>query len=142
MAVRTTVDQVAAILAPGNDWDGKSELAPFIEAASAQVDFIVANASKYGRTALSTAQQELVERWLAAALLKMSDQQLASSVAGRSSGQFRGTSADGLCSNKYGETACLLDTSRMHKPISEGRIASAAWTGKSVPDQIDYKDRN
>lgn len=144
MPSRTTEDYVKQILAPGHDYDtieGPS-LIPFMNAAYNRVTWIINNASNYARTPLSSTSAVEVESWLAAALYKQSDQQLKSSVAGKSSGQFRG--ADGKLSeaNMYFQTACMLDESMMLAPALDGRFAAASWLGKTVDQQIDYDDRS
>ena len=145
MAFRVTEEDVAAIMLPGEDWDGTSPLAPFIRAANRLVTWCVQNAATYGKTAMDDGSDSTatdVEGWLAAGLYKMSDQQLKSSQAGRSSGQFRGESGKKSEANNYLVTACMLDTSKMLGPLLDGRIAGASWLGKLPIDQISYQDRN
>ena len=142
MAIRTTQQAVTELLAPGRDYDGKSDLTLFIATANSRVNWVVANATRYGKVSPSAADCVLIETWLAAHYYKQSDQQLQSSNAGRSSGQFRGITGEGLKSTLYGRTAIGLDTSRMLTAIDEGRIASAAWVGRPPSEQTDYVDRN
>ena len=145
---RTNAELVKAVLAPGNDYDEINEpsLDPFITAANQIVSWCVTNASNYGRTALTTGtggQAETVETWLAAGLYKLSDQQLASSQAGRSSGHFRGSgNAKPSERNEYLIGACAMDMSRMLKPYLDGAIAGAVWLGLPVSSQTPYRDRD
>lgn len=144
---RVTEEWVKNLLLPGQDYDtvdGPS-LLPFIASANRTVTFCVNNAANYGRNPMddgtnSTAQD--VEGWLAAGLYKMSDQQLKSSVAGKSSGQFRGADGKRSEANLYIQTACMMDTSKILGPLLDGRIAGASWLGKLPIDQIPYDERN
>lgn len=140
MARRTTPDKVAAVLQPGSDYDGKSDLYPFIDWATSMVDFVVNNASKYGRTAPT--DLATLETWLAAHAYKQSDQQLQNKSQGGVSGSFRGQTGEGLKGTLYGRTALSFDTSRILAAIDEGRIAGSAWLGKPPSSQIAYKDRS
>ena len=147
MAFRASEEAVKEVLAPGHDYDtieGPS-LTPFIRAANRAVTFCINNAANYGKTAMddgtdSTATD--VETWLAAGLYKLSDQQLKSSQAGKSSGQFRGQDGKKSEANMYLQTACMLDTSKVLGPLLDGRIAGASWLGKMPESQIPYDERN
>lgn len=142
MAIRTTKQAVIDLMAPGRDYDGRSDLTGFIATANSRINWIVANAATYRRTVPSAADLELIERWLSAHFYKQSDQQLQSSNAGRSSGSFRGMTAEGLKSTLYGRTAVGMDTTRMLSAIDEGRIAVGIWLGKAPSGQTDYVDRD
>lgn len=146
MANRVSEEDVAAILEPGEDWNGTTPLAPFIAAANGMVTWCVNNAATYGKTAMddtaTTGVATHVEKWLAAGLYKMSDQQLRSSQAGRSSGQFRGQDGKRSEANLYLQTACMLDTSKTLAPLLDGRVAGASWLGKLPVDQTSYDQRN
>lgn len=142
---RTNPDLVKDVLAPGHDYDTLEapSLDPFIEAANELVSWCVTNAGAYGRTALTAALAAKVETWLAAGLYKLSDQQLASSQAGRSSGQFRGGSGQQMSDqNQYLRAACAMDVSRMLGPLLNGAVAGAVWLGKPVSEQTPYSERN
>lgn len=142
---RTNGELVKAVLAPGSDYDEVNEpsLTPFITAANQAVSWCVTNAASYGRTALTAAQALEVETWLAAGLYKLSDQQLASSQAGRSSGHFRGSGNQKASErNEYLIGACMMDVSRMLKPFLDGAVAGASWLGKAVSEQTPYRDRD
>lgn len=139
MAVRTTPAEVAGVMAPGRDYDGKSDLNRYIRIASGRVDWLVTACATYGRTVPANLAD--IEAWLAAHYYKCSDQQLATSNAGRSSATYRGQTGMGLTATLYGQTACDLDTSGVLKAVNEGRIASAAWTGRTTTEQTDYEDR-
>lgn len=147
MAWRTTKDHVKDILTPGHDYDTIENpiLDPFLTAANKLVNVVVTWPTPPTGLSLddgvgSTAVE--VEAWLAAGIYKMSDQQLKSSQAGRSSGQFRGESGKRSESNKYMEQACMLDYSRVLAPLLDGRIAGATWLGKLLSEQIPYSERD
>lgn len=141
---RTTKDAVVAILTPGGDYDGTSDLTPFIAAASDLVDQVLGNFQlSRTRIALSSVGKVNLETWLAAAMYAFSDQTVRSRNTGKASGQFQGNQ-DGafLETNKYGRMACMIDTSRILKPLVEGRIAGIVWLGKVPSNQIPYDQRN
>ena len=141
---RNTEEAVKDVLAPGHDYDtieGPS-LTPFLNLANELVTQAINAAADYGRTAMSTAVATHVEAWLAAGLYKLSDQQLKSSQAGRSSGQFRGQDGKKSEANMYLQAACMADTSKVLGALLDGRIASSSWLGKLPVDQISYDQRN
>ncbi len=146
MANRVSEEDVAALMEPGDDWNGTTPLAPFIAAANGMVTWCVNNAARYGRTAMddtaTTGIATDVEKWLAAGLYKQSDQQLKRSQAGRSSGDFRGQDGKKSEANMYLQTACMLDTSGMLAAVLDKRIAGASWLGKLPVDQTPYDQRN
>lgn len=139
MARRTTADKVAAVL--GSDWDGARPLVPFIDAVNGLVDEVVRLASQNGRT-LATAQAVVVETWLAAWAYAMADPTLDSKNTSRAGGTFSGKTAMNLDANRYGQTAKVLDTSRVLTAMDKGLVASSAWLGKPPSEQTDYVDRD
>lgn len=141
---RNTEEAVKDVLAPGHDYDTIEgpPLTPFLDLAYELVNEAVSKAPDYGRTAMSTAVATHVEKWLAAGLYKLSDQQLRSSQAGRSSGQFRGQDGKKSEANMYLQAACMADTSKVLAPLLDGRIAGSSWLGKLPFEQIPYDQRN
>lgn len=143
MAMRTTPEDVTEVLAPGGDYKPGKPIQPFMTVGNNLVDWIQANASAYGRTALSTTAARTLETWLAAWAYKCSDQQLASSNAGRSSGSFRGASKGiGLEMNNYGSAALVMDTTGMLRALNEGRLVGTTWLGKPLADALTWSERN
>lgn len=69
---RTTKKAVQDLLLPGGDYDGKSDLTPFIDTASSIVTRVNTCAIAKGNT-LTVAELELIERWLAAHCYQQSD---------------------------------------------------------------------
>lgn len=136
MAVRTSASAVEAVLVA--DYKAGTSLTPFIAAASSIVDRLAALDTG---GVLTTAQCELIERWLAAHCYCMSDRLLASRSTGKSSGSFMGQFGKRLESTTYGQTALMMDwTGRL---ATIGRpMARMDWLGKAVSDQTDYEDRD
>ncbi len=138
MAIRTTEDAVKLVLAPGKDYRPGAELSPFIRVGNNLTNWVVASASRYGRTVPDTATLLELETWLAAWAYKESDQQFQSDGAGRSSASRKGTSGLGLDNNNYGQAAKVMDTSGLLRALNEGRIASG---GSTVAIQTIFKVR-
>jgi hypothetical protein len=136
---RCTAEDVQAVLTPGGDYDGTSDLTVFIETASDLVDTVVA-AGGLSRTGilLSVSIQKRLETWLAAAMYCFSDQQEKSGNTGPANSQYRGQDGLFLESNMYGRMACMIDVSRILKPLVEGRVAGISWLGKTPSNQIPY----
>lgn len=141
---RVTESAVKAILDPGEDCDDIALLTPFLEAASTLVDSVVSVGATHGRLGLtlSTKQQAQLETWLAAAMYCFSDQQVQSQNAGGANVTYSGNGGEFLETNRYGRMACMIDVTRVLKPLVEGRVAGFAWLGKVPSNQIPYSQRN
>jgi hypothetical protein len=149
-AVRTTEGEVKDVMSPGNDYREGKPLRPFINYAHSLVDWVQANAADFGRspndddpsTADNPSTARQLETWLAAWAYKASDQQLASSNAGRSSASFRGQSGKYLDMNNYGQMAAVLDGTGLLGALVSGTLTTAAWLGKSKADRLSWNERN
>jgi hypothetical protein len=107
---RTTVSQVQGVL--GRNWDGATDLQPFIDTATVIVDQVVSIAgAKLTPATLSDAQLELIERWLSAHCYTRMDQLFSSKSTGGASASFQGQTAMYLESTVYGQMAMSVDTS-------------------------------
>ena len=140
---RTTETAVKGILLKDYDADDVPSLQPFIDSATVIVDRVKTCAVDRSRT-LTTAELELIERWLAAHFYCQSDQTYASRNTGKSSGQFQGQTGLQLDSSKYGQHAKALDYSGCLAALAgaERKVARGAWLGKPPSDQVDYEDRD
>lgn len=136
MAIRTTSPDVQGIL--GDHYDGTTDLSPFITTASSLVDRL---ATLDTDSILSTAQKELIERWLAAHFYVQADPILASKSTGKSSGVFEGQTAMALDNSRYGQMAKVLDVTGRLGNLSRPK-ARMQWLGKARSDQIAYEDRD
>lgn len=123
---RTTSDLVKGVLLA--DWGDGNDLTPFIAAASALVDRVNSCAALKKYT-LSSAELELIERWLAAHIYVQSDQNERSKGAGKGSANFQGSTGMQIDGSKYGQTAQLLDTSGCLTNIAKRQVASFGWLG-------------
>ena len=143
---RTTAAAVQLIL---NDDYGQLEdgslpsLTPFIDTANAIVSRVATMAVAAGFT-LSTAELELIERWLSAHAYVMNDQVAKNrSFAGGVSATYQGEQGMYFEASKYGQMAMALDFSGSLRKISRGSTTiGVSWLGKPPSEQIDYADRD
>lgn len=133
---RTTGVAVQAILggtAPNTNWDGITDLLPFIATASAIVDRVVTQAAKkaqvVGGIVLSAVEQELIERWLAAHFYCVNDPLYESKTTQGATGKFQRKSESGFEVTDYGRTACQLDYSGTLRAIGLRQFAGGMWNG-------------
>lgn len=133
---RTTALKVRAIL--GSDHDGQTLLTPYIETAAAITTRVAACATRKGLS-LSSAELELIERWLAAWSYTKSDPVYQSKTTAEASATFvRGK----VEPEPYKDMALSLDTSGCLNAILNRQRASVHWLGKPPSEQIDYEDRD
>lgn len=147
MPQRTTSADVQAILVTNKQYDGTTDLQPFIDTAVVLTDWLETNDT--GGT-LSETALERIEAYLAAHFYGHADQFFTSKSTGRASGSFQGQTQMVLMSTYYGQTACLLDTTGLlaqrskdaerGSPVDYG--VGIEWVGKPVSEQIDYIDRD
>lgn len=136
---RTDTEAVQGIL--GNNYDDCTELTPFIEGASLIVARVVTCATAKGIT-LSSAEQEMLERYLAAHLYGHQNQFLTSKSTGGASGSFQGQTGMHLEATYYGQTAMnLLDPSGCLAAMNKRQTAGGFWAGKPPTEQTPYRDR-
>lgn len=138
---RTNSDAVKAILLLDYDSKRSPDLAAFIETASALVDDVVDCAAEKG-VALTDARLELIERWLAAHLYKMSDKDVTSSSQQGASASFTGQFGMGFDATRYGQMATRIDSSGCLDNIDKTQEASMEWLGKPPSEQIPYDQRD
>lgn len=132
-------------MTPGKDYDvaRRPSLKPFVATANVIVNRLVTKAeASTPAITISTADQELLERWIAAWAYKNSDLQLAEKSTSSASGKATGKTEKGLESNFYGQTALTLDPTGLLKSLTSGARARMAWLGKPPSTQIDYVDRS
>ena len=138
---RTTTLLVQGILV--GDYDGSTDLTPYIDTASLFVDEVEECAINKGRP-LSAAKLEMIERWLAAHFYGQSDKPLTQKSTQDASATFAGQTGMYLESTLYGQTASRLDPSGCLQAIAgnERKVASLFWAGKPPSTQTDYIDRD
>lgn len=136
---RTTDSSVEGVL--GNDYDGTTDLAQFIETATVIVDRVSACAIKKGK-ALSSTELELIERWLSAHYYACSDQPFTSKSTGGASASFQGQTAMSLEGTKYGQVSLNLDYSGCLTSIAKRQVASGVWLGKTPSEQLPFYQRD
>src|SRR5467141_1667022 len=96
MAVRTTTTLVQAILGGTkgvSNWDGETDVSPYMTIASSIVDRLVTAATnKIPSVTISDAEAEIIERWLSAHFYtKMDPTYSSKSTLGASASFIRGT---------------------------------------------------
>lgn len=140
MSVRTNEDAVKGIL--NDDYGPKRDgtlpdLTPYIASASAVVTRVAACAVDRGVT-LSSAEKELIERWLAAHLYTKSDPTYSSRSTAGASGSFVRNSE---CPEPYKDGALSVDPSGCLNALLNNRRASIFWVGKTEDEAIPVDER-
>lgn len=143
---RTNAAYVKTILRDGNqgsDYDGTTDLTPYIDWASAITDDVSTCATAKGVT-ISASRLELIEAWLAAHAYATSDKPYASTNTNKAGASFHGMTKMYLEATLYGQQARSLDSSGCLAAIAgeERKSAGGFWLGKPPSSQIDYEDRN
>ncbi len=136
MAARTTSTVVQNIL--GDNYDGSTDVAPFIATATAVVDWLV---TKDSSSVLTATLNERIEAYLAAHYYAHHDQLYDSKNTGKSSAKYQGQYGQGFRSTRYGQSALELDVSGNLTTMGK-RPAKVAWMGLPPSDQTDYEDRD
>lgn len=146
---RTNTVAVQAILGGTNEnsnWDGITDLTPFIQTASAIVDRVNTGAQSKPWAnqgiVLSAVELELIERWLSAHFYCVNDPLYMSQAAGGASGSYQRKIGDGFEVTEYGRTACQLDYSGTLRAIGLRQFAGGFWAGTpfdsgSMPNPAD-----
>ena len=130
MANRTNTDAVKKLLEPGKDYNGYTDLTPFIQSASAVVNRVVALAAQARQITVAASDAELIERWLAAHFYCQSDKPYQTRTTAGASAGFVGQTKIGLESTLYGQTAIRMDPSGVLDAIDKKKFAGASWLGK------------
>lgn len=129
MPVRTSADRVSKII----DYDTEliPDIQPFINDASVMVDTLVATDASVSANVL-----ELVERYLAAHFIAITDPRVATEQVGSLLTTYQYKLAQGLAITHYGSMAMFLDTSgrlsNWNNRVIEGIInPQIFWAGKA-----------
>jgi hypothetical protein len=129
---RTNKQLVAAVL--GRNYDGTSDLSPWINTASSIVDEAVAVANSRN-IPLSSVQQELMERWMAAHYYTQMDPLYKSKSELSASGTF--------IEQDFSKVAINMDPSKALGWILAGRPrGKVIWAGKTRSNALTYTDRD
>ncbi len=128
----TTVTAVQAVL--GTNWDGTTDLTPFIDTADVVMGRVKTCAFNKGN-ALSDVEVEVIERWLAAHYYCVQDPTYKSRNTASASGSFQGNTDMYLESTPFGQQAARLDWSGCLQAIAGKQRASASliWLGGGWP---------
>ena len=147
MAFRTTTTLVQAVLGDNYGYTVAGTLPDLtvpIGMASPLIDRVVTMAlSKITPVTLSAAEQEILERLMAAHFYCVADHLYTSRSTQGASGNFQtGTPDEGFGATEYGRQAMAFDYSGCLKQLSLKRRAAAAWLGKPPSQQIPYCERD
>lgn len=134
---RTTQLAVENLLLKDYDSRSHPSLSPYIDSATVVVDRVVTCASKKGIT-LTTAEKELIERWLSAFFYTRVDPIYQSKGTDGSSASFV---SDPVDPERYRMGAMAIDPSGCLSAILKQKTASGVWLGKRPSEQISYVDR-
>lgn len=141
---RTSVASVKTLLRNGatdSDYDGTSDLSPYIDSANAVVSRVATCATSRGVT-LSSTELELIERWLAAHFYAMSDQTIESKKTGERAAKFHGKTGMRFEATKYGQSAINIDVSGCLASMNRGGLSQVVWLGFPPSEQTDYDQRD
>lgn len=143
MSQRTTVASVATLLSV--NWSGywdtsiaNTTLQPFVDSAWPLVDRVVACASTKKGVTLTSGEQEIIERWLAAWYYTKSDPMYERRSTEKADGRFIAGKKE---PEYYKDAAIGLDYSGCLNAILNRLFASAAWLGRNAIDQTNLEDR-
>ena len=140
MAWRTNEQKVQGIL--GGNWDGKTDLAPFIDTANAATGAVATCATNKG-VSLSDTILERIEAYLSAHFYGHADQFYSEKQTENASAKFQGETKTGYESTQYGQTAISLDTSGCLLTMSRGQTTlTIGWLGLPPSEQTAYVDRD
>lgn len=141
---RTNPSAVQAILGgttPNSNWDGLTDLSPFIRAASIIIDRVkVAAQGKpwvRGGVRLTAVELKEMETWLAAHFYLIRDPLYQSKSVGGASGTFQRKQGDGFETTDYGRAACNIDFSGTLRAIGLRQFAGAAWLGINMAGEFN-----
>jgi len=133
MAVRVTEDEVKKII----DWDGSTDIEPFITAANQIVNQVCLD-SGYSDDLLKE-----IERWLSGHAYVMTDQTPSETKAGEATEKYQYKIGLFLKQSKQGQMAMLLDTdgnlAQLSQQLEDGENPSitVSWLGEDYNDDTD-----
>lgn len=146
---RTNPGLVQAVFSSGGmEYDGITNLSPYVAMASATVDRVKAMAALKGLPlGLSDfgvgSDCELMERWLSAHFYVTTDRSYASRSTQGASGSFMsGTPEKGFASTEYGRNAVACDYSGCLENLGKKQRARLTWLGKPPSAQIPFWERS
>lgn len=124
----TNPKAVESILGPEN-YDGETDLQPFIDSA----DILIQNISAYAIANLgmspTNGQLEVIERWLAAHLYSQNNPAISSIGTGGINTGLQGQSTMNLRNSRWGQTVIMLDFTGYLNSIDNRAIARLVWLG-------------
>lgn len=138
---RTTSILVKGILLADYDSRLEPDLTPFIAAANVIVSRVATCATDKGIT-LTSAELELIERWVAAHAYVMSDQTYKEKKTEKASGKFQGETKMHFEASKYGQFATSIDPSGCLSALGKKSNTGLFWGGRPPSEQTDYDYRD
>lgn len=127
----------------GDNYDGATDLTPFVDTASSFMQRVTLCAAELVAAgdldvALSNAELELMERWLAAHCYALMDQTYEGKATDGASGKFRGKTDTYLEATLYGQMAVALDRSECMMGI-QGKTGAAVKATVGAGKEVNPK---
>lgn len=140
MAIRTTAEDVMALMAPGEDYDTVNlpSLTGFMASANAVTNRVATCAVDKG-IPLNTEELDLIERWLTAYFYTRSDPIYQSKSTGGQSASFVADAK--ATTERYKAGAMAVDPSGCLDALLNNLRASTAWLGRNPNTQTDWENR-
>lgn len=135
---RTTATAVKNVLGPNYDSINGPTLTPFIDLANLVTTRYQALAAAEG-TVPSSAELEMVERYLAAQRYCDQDPVYTSRSTLSASGSFQRLDT---AIGEFARAACGLDPTGLLMGLLKGQVAGGAWAGKAESEQLTWDERN
>lgn len=137
---RTRAIAVRDVLLRDYDTIDCPSLEPFIEKANVMTDRVAACAIAKNNP-YTTAELELIERYLTAHAYAMSDRTYSARSTLRASGSFNGKTGMYLEATFYGQQAKELDVNGCLESLGKTHSVGAVWLGKRPSVQLDVEQR-
>ncbi len=141
---RTTQALVEGVLRSGrngSDYDGATDLGPYITVANILTTRCETDAVAQGVT-WPSADKTVLETWLAAWAYCNADKTYTQKQTGKAMGIYAGRTGKKFESNFYGQTALTLDPTGVLENLNSGMMVDAFWGGLNTQDQTDWDARN
>lgn len=141
MAIRTSTDNVKDLLGRAYDSDLAPSISQFIEAATVITDRVETCATNKGE-GLTSAELELIERYLAAHFYLRQDRRGEAKKTDDASIKFQGKTGFNLFGTEHGQDAMDIDWSGCLRALGRGKRVGGFWLGKAPSEATAYEDRD
>ncbi len=144
MGVYTINSKVQALLDAGGEYNGRSDLDPFVEAAELLVDNMLTWCTDNSVTQPTTTVLGKIATWLGAHFYQQSDKGHSRRRTGVKEAHLQIEVGKGLDSTLYGQTAKLMDPTGYLASLDKAgtQELQVVWGGKRPSDQTAIWDRS